>query len=172
MFWCGDQHEGLHADDLDAEPVGRVGVGQTDDGSVVFVASQVLDERDGVLFSQRHLDSGVVVVERRQQAGEVDVGDAGDGAEAEPSGDDALQSGQGCSCRVGGAERVVCMGEEGLAGGGEAGGLGGSVEELLAEFSFESADLLTDARLGHVEALGGAGEALLAGDSNEVGELA
>jgi hypothetical protein len=172
MGWCGDEHEGLDADDLNAEPVGGAGVGQTHDGGVEFVAAEVLDERDGVVFPQRHLDPRVLLVERREQARQVDVGDPGNGPNAEPAADNASQSHQRRSSCFAGVERLAGVGEKRLAGGGEANGRGGAVEELLAELCFQPPDLLTDAGLGHVEPLGGAGEARLAGDSNQVGELA
>jgi hypothetical protein len=172
MLRRGHEDERLDGDELESQPVRRVRFRQTDDDGVVVVAPKVLDQGQWVLLSQRHLDSGVPVVKRREQPGHVDVGNPGDRPQAEPSAHDAPQPRQRCSPGVGGLERVARVGEERAAGGGEADGLGGPVDELFAELRLEPADLLAYARLGHVKALCGAREALVPRHGDEVGELA
>jgi hypothetical protein len=70
------------------------------------------------------------------------------------------------------AEGALGAFEEVLAGGGEADGARGAVEERVAKDLFELADLLGERRLGEVETLGGTAEVQLFGDGDEVAEVA
>ena len=61
--------------------------------------------------------------------------------------------------------------ERGRAGGRQARGAAGSVEEWCAEVLFELADLCADTGLADVDARRGAGEIRLLGHGDEVLEL-
>ena len=73
--------------------------------------------------------------------------------------------------RVGLCEHPLSAGEQSLSGRGEADVPASPMEELGAEFAFESRDLSAQRRLGQVQVLGGAGEVTEAGDLDEPAEL-
>ena len=61
--------------------------------------------------------------------------------------------------------------EEAVAGGGGDDAAGEAVEERAAKVGLELFNLLTEGGLGDAQASGGAGEAGLIGDGDEVAEL-
>ena len=167
-----DEHERLHVDDLDAQPVWRIRCRQADDHGVVVIASDTLDERQGLALIEGDLHSGVCSVERGEQAGQVDAGDAGDGSKLQPPTDDPVERGERGSSRVAGRQRVAGMREQRAACRGESWTSAGAIEQRCPKFGLQAPDLLADSRLSHMQARGGAGEALLVGNGDEVGELA
>ena len=111
-------------------------------------------------------------VVRGEQAGLVDAGDAGDDSELQPPGDDPVERGERGSSCVTGCQRVPGMRQQRVACRREPRTSPGAIEELGPELGLQPPDLLADSRLSHVQARGGAGEALLMGNGHEVGELA
>jgi hypothetical protein len=88
-----EENERLGADELAAKPIGRLGLGHADDGGVVVVMAEVLEQGgDGVLLAECHLDLRVLVVERRQER-PGRCGDTRDRSHADASANDARGGG-------------------------------------------------------------------------------
>lgn len=171
MGGAGDEYEILGAEGERGEAVWWVWVGQPDDRSVVVATTEVFDEWHGVFFSQRDLDTRVTFVERDEESCDIDLGYAGDDAEAESPGHNSVEL---RDCRPSVVDCVkdgAGVGKQHLAGRSQTHGRGRAVEQLFTDVGFESSYLLADAGLRDVKLLGGAGEAAVAGNRNEVVEL-
>jgi hypothetical protein len=132
---------------------------------------KAFNEALGEVFGELEFDVGVLVEEVGEARGDEIREDGGDDADAEGASDVGGEVADGGGGLAGLVEDLLRVGEEAVAGVGEADGAALAGEELSAEGLLEAADLLREGGLGDAFLLGGFGEAAGFDDGAEVAEL-